>query len=284
MTFHVYVVELDKPATGKKGFLYVGSSAHIPEERYRRHKEGGRFAVRVVTQHGKRLRRDLYSHLPAFEKRHKAEREERRLANQLRAKGYFVKVGTRATARRAARQKGVTDWSKPLPLWMRRRVLRLAKEQFRIAFEGDHGGAHWARVRRIGLKLAPLTGAKIALVELFALLHDSQRFDEWEDPQHGPRAAAFVRSINSSVLKLTDDDLALLAEACDGHSDGRRSSDPTIGTCWDADRLDLGRIGIDPDAEYLSTEAAKDPGLMDWAYKESIKWRAARRRSRSATA
>jgi len=33
-------------------------------------------------------------------------------------------------------------------------------------------------------------------------------------------------------------------------------ADPTVQTCWDADRLDLGRVGIKPAARYLSLEAA----------------------------
>jgi uncharacterized protein len=35
------------------------------------------------------------------------------------------------------------------------------------------------------------------------------------------------------------------------------SEHPTIGTCWDADRLDLGRVGARPDPKYMSTEARK---------------------------
>jgi hypothetical protein len=34
------------------------------------------------------------------------------------------------------------------------------------------------------------------------------------------------------------------------------SADGTIGTCWDADRLDLPRVGIWPSAALLSTDAA----------------------------
>jgi hypothetical protein len=40
------------------------------------------------------------------------------------------------------------------------------------------------------------------------------------------------------------------------HSNGAVDADPTIQTCWDADRLDLGRVGIKPPARYLSLEAA----------------------------
>ena len=41
------------------------------------------------------------------------------------------------------------------------------------------------------------------------------------------------------------------------HSDGHVNADATIQSCWDADRLDLGRADIYPDEKFLSSEAAK---------------------------
>ena len=35
------------------------------------------------------------------------------------------------------------------------------------------------------------------------------------------------------------------------------TDDPTIGTCWDADRLDIGRVGIIPHERFMSTAAGK---------------------------
>ncbi len=37
--------------------------------------------------------------------------------------------------------------------------------------------------------------------------------------------------------------------------------------CWDADRLDLGRVGITPRRKKLCTEGAKDPDLFTWVAK-----------------
>ena len=48
----------------------------------------------------------------------------------------------------------------------------------------------------------------------------------------------------------------LLFEACAEHSEGFRSTEPTIAVCWDADRLDLHRKGLWPDARLLSTSVA----------------------------
>jgi hypothetical protein len=40
------------------------------------------------------------------------------------------------------------------------------------------------------------------------------------------------------------------------------STDPTVGVCFDADRLDLGRVGIEPDPELMSTEAGRKRTLL----------------------
>jgi uncharacterized protein len=50
---------------------------------------------------------------------------------------------------------------------------------------------------------------------------------------------------------------------------GRTEADNTIQTCWDADRLDLGRVGIVPDPSRLCTAAAKEPAIRAWAYQRS---------------
>jgi uncharacterized protein len=41
----------------------------------------------------------------------------------------------------------------------------------------------------------------------------------------------------------------------------------TIQTCWDADRLDLGRVGIKPAAQFLSKDAQ---AWIEEAYEWSI--------------
>jgi uncharacterized protein len=46
-------------------------------------------------------------------------------------------------------------------------------------------------------------------------------------------------------------------------------ADITIQTCWDADRLDLGRVGTTPDPARLCTAAARDPEMLRWADRRS---------------
>jgi hypothetical protein len=50
-----------------------------------------------------------------------------------------------------------------------------------------------------------------------------------------------------------------------GHADGLTSADPTVGACWDADRLNLWRVGVAPDRRLLSTAAARSAAVYDWS-------------------
>jgi uncharacterized protein len=55
------------------------------------------------------------------------------------------------------------------------------------------------------------------------------------------------------LFDLDDSSFELLYQACADHADGYISNDPTIGACWDADRLDLWRVGITPSPALFST-------------------------------
>jgi uncharacterized protein len=61
----------------------------------------------------------------------------------------------------------------------------------------------------------------------------------------------------------------LLYHACAFHTDGLTDGDPTVQTCWDADRLDLPRAGIHPSPERLCTPAAQQ--LIGWAADRSLR-------------
>lgn len=128
-----------------------------------------------------------------------------------------------------------------------------------------HGPGHWVRVERIGLRLCEATGADRRVVQLFSLFHDCRRESDGLDPDHGRRGAEFARQLRGTSLELDDERFALLCLACEGHTDGKVSADPTIGTCWDADRLDLPRVGIIPEPKLLSTAAARERAMMAWA-------------------
>ena len=150
------------------------------------------------------------------------------------------------------------------------RLIQIIRTQFALEWTGIHGAPHWARVRENGLRLAESTGADPKVVELFAFLHDSRRLNDGHDPMHGQRAADFARMLAQEEIEIDSIALELLVESCQGHSAGQMEGDITVLTCWDADRLDLGRVGIRPDPNLLCTEAARMPEMLEWAYRRSI--------------
>src|SRR4051812_28593451 len=110
-----------------------------------------------------------------------------------------------------------------------------------------HGERHWRAVAWIGLHLARATpGADPVLALLFGLFHDARRADDGRDPEHGLRGAELVLELRAHYLDLTARQLALLVAACVLHSEGQITEQPTIGVCWDADRLQLSRLDIEP--------------------------------------
>jgi uncharacterized protein len=146
-----------------------------------------------------------------------------------------------------------------------RRVLQAVLEAYALPWNGLHGIGHWARVLENGRRLADATGANLDVVQLFAVLHDSRRFNEGDDPDHGPRASEFASTLRGRVFQLADSEFGLLWVACADHTHELSHPDPTIQTCWDADRLDLARVGVEPDPAYLSAATASMPDLLEWA-------------------
>lgn len=139
---------------------------------------------------------------------------------------------------------------------------------YSLPVDGYHGVVHWARVLENGLRVSEVTGADREVVTLFALFHDSRRINEHRDKDHGLRGAELARSLRGSLVRLDDHQFDLLFEACRLHTDGHTTGDPTLLTCWDADRLDLGRVGITPEPHRLCTDAARD--LLPWAHRRAI--------------
>ena len=136
---------------------------------------------------------------------------------------------------------------------------------YRLPIDGDHGVAHWARVLENGLRLCELTKARVNVVSLFALFHDARRVNECTDPDHGLRGAELAAELRGVAYELSDEEFDLLYKACEGNTHERTHSDVTIQTCWDSDRLDLGRVGITPHPDKLCTEAAKRKDVLQWA-------------------
>jgi uncharacterized protein len=128
---------------------------------------------------------------------------------------------------------------------------------------GIHGLPHWLRVERNGLALAAAEGADAVVVSLFALFHDSRRVNDDADCGHGSRGARLALELRGDGLfNVTDEQLELLIYACENHTDVTHCDHPTVACCWDADRLDLTRIGVDPDPNMLNTATARQVALQ----------------------
>ncbi len=140
---------------------------------------------------------------------------------------------------------------------------------YALNWNGIHGFGHWMRVRANGLRLAQETGADVEVVVLFALFHDAMRKNDARDPGHGARGAELARTLRTEYIDLDDEAFTHLIYACRHHTDGLIEAHVTVQTCWDADRLDLGRVNIIPDPKLLCTKAARRPDIRTWALKRS---------------
>jgi len=138
-------------------------------------------------------------------------------------------------------------------------------ENYALPIHGDHGVSHWARVLENGLRLSKVTEANVTVVSLFAVFHDSRRINECTDADHGLRGAEFAAEVRGRLFDISDNEFNLLYRACEGHTHERTHPDITIRTCWDSDRLDLGRVGITPHPSKLCTEVAKTKEMIQWA-------------------
>ena len=134
-------------------------------------------------------------------------------------------------------------------------LLAMIRSEFKLDWQGIHGASHWARVLHHGKNIGQWRQADLLVVELFGFLHDSCRWSDGKYQLHGERAAEFAHDIHGDYFQLSDLQLDYLCYALRHHSGGEVSTNATIQTCWDADRLDLGRVGIVPSPLYLSQEA-----------------------------
>lgn len=143
-------------------------------------------------------------------------------------------------------------------------ALRTVAERFGTPGLGlrDHGPRHWKCVALTGLELARRDPRiDLPTVYAFAQLHDSQRVSEFGDAEHGPRAAeialALIDAPGLPLFERGGERACKLVDAIRDHTGAVKSLDPTVGACWDADRFNLLRVGIEPDVAFMSTQAAR---------------------------
>jgi uncharacterized protein len=140
------------------------------------------------------------------------------------------------------------------------KALAVVRPVFRLNYQdGVHGVPHWSRVWYHGRRIARSLDVNPAILAWFAFLHDSQRHNDHRDPLHGQRAADFALALRreSVIVELNAAEFEHLCEAMRLHSDGHTEGEAAIRACWDADRLDLARVGIQPEAKRLCTPFAR---------------------------
>ena len=127
-----------------------------------------------------------------------------------------------------------------------------------------HGLSHCQRVERNAIRLQH-PGVNMTVARLFAYFHDACRSEckIQSESEHGLLASELVMSLRNSLLKdLSDYEIEMLSTACKLHTTTFKTGNPTIDTCFDADRLDLWRVFVKPDPEKMATsigaELAKD--------------------------
>ena len=152
-------------------------------------------------------------------------------------------------------------------------LTKIVTKQFRLDPTSPHGPNHWMRVKRNGLELAEKTGANKLVVELFAIFHDSCRVNDNHDKGHGKRGAKLAKKLyKMGYVPCSQHELDILVRACDQHTGGENPYDITVATCWDADRLDLPRVGIEVNPDLLCTEEAKDPEFIELCRQRALDW------------
>ncbi len=139
---------------------------------------------------------------------------------------------------------------------MNQETLEVLKSESPFFSSDIHGIHHWQTVERNGHYLAQFTGADVEVISYFAHFHDCMRENEGRDPKHGLRGALFAEK-HRGLVDLSDTQFKQMTDACKAHTGGQKTSCVTVATCWDSDRLDLGRVGTAPMSGFLFTEEAK---------------------------
>lgn len=141
-------------------------------------------------------------------------------------------------------------------------ILDLVIRDLKINLYGDHGIKHWERVYKNTKILADHYKVESEVFELFSILHDSKRENEYRDEEHGLRASLFTKQLlDKGLIVLNIEDSNRLLFACKNHTIKDKNNslykDLIVQICFDSDKLDLGRVGIHPDPKRMFTSYSK---------------------------
>lgn len=180
---------------------------------------------------------------------------------------------------RVAEQETPSDPRKDVPQDVMDQHLawaRILGEQVSFAHESAlHGRAHTLRVLLYALLIARelgLSDKDTNRLAAAAIFHDSRRVDDWEDPDHGRRAATYYREtcedgegefafdpvVEFVIEYHVPDDEAARKEAASRGVSFFEAAMPLLEAFKDADALDRFRLTpAGPDESFLRTKAAR---------------------------
>ena len=142
--------------------------------------------------------------------------------------------------------------------------LKTVNETAYISFY--HGITHWQHVEAFGLMMwEQCPAADKEVIRWFAYLHDAMRGCDGYECEHGAAAAKFISRIRKTFLRdLTDGQIRTLKLACKYHTVRQHTDDLTVNICFDADRLDLPRVGIRPEVKKMASDIGKELALVPY--------------------
>ena len=142
-------------------------------------------------------------------------------------------------------------------LWeINKKLINHLQRDSKLFHSPIHGFKHWRTVEKNGLYLCQFNDGDPDVISHFAYFHDCMRVNEHRDDGHGIRGGKYALKYKD-MLYLTEEQLNILYRACAGHTGGKNSSCDTIACCWDADRLDIRRVELEPDLQWYNTEVAR---------------------------
>jgi len=120
---------------------------------------------------------------------------------------------------------------------------------------GLHGVSHLRRVAILSGRFAVAVGEDVESAVVVGFLHDCARKKDGNDLEHAHDSAVLARKLIERFFPHLDVDR--ICDAIEGHAEGEVTTEPLAACLWDADRLELKRIGRTIDIDLLSTEVAR---------------------------
>ena len=118
-----------------------------------------------------------------------------------------------------------------------------------------HGISHLRRVSILSGRLASAVGEDVEAAVVMGFLHDCARTDDKAGDGHAHDSSVLARCLLGRFYPHLDADR--ICHAIARHADGEVTDDGLAACLWDADRLELKRIGREIDLDLLSTEVAR---------------------------